>query len=575
MSEFDRLLAELVTRRVSRREFIMRATALGLSASSIAALLAACAPAPAAPTPTAVVPPTPTPVAVKPPTPTPAKPIGGTLVYAQNMPIKELDSINPQTYPASYEAVFLLYDNLVTFDEQLNIVPGLAERWEVSPDQLTWTFYLRKNVKFHDGTPFNAEAVKFHIERILDPKVVTPNRTLWLHIKRIQIVDDHTIKLGTEKPFGPMLNYLAHGSGGITSPTAVQKLGKEFTARPVGTGPYKLQEFTPGVQVVLVRNDDYFKGKAALDKIVMKPVLEPGARVAMLETGEADLANDIPAEEAARLEKGANTRVIRQKGLRTFWLEMNLLKKPFDDPKVRQALAYAVDKKSMVKNLFLGYATVLDSPAAPAIKGYKSAQKYEYDLERAKRLLAEAGWKPGPTGILEKDGQPLKFTINTSEGEYPKDIQVVETAQAGFKKIGVDATIWKVEAAARWGYLRLPPAEAKYEMLLFGFNPSTGEINQHLRQIFYSNPTKEKAPLAWNLMWYSNPEVDRLIDLGETNIDPAKRAEYYGKVQELIAADAPLIYLYAVDLLVGARKNVEGVVIWPTIFTILRDAYKR
>ena len=508
------------------------------------------------------------------PTASPGAKIGGTLTYAQNMPLKSLDAVNPQTYPAGYEAVFLLYNNLVTYDEKLNVQPDLAESWTVSPDGRRWTFKLRKGVKFHDGTPCNAEAVKFNILRIQDPKTGSPNKNLWDHIQAVETPDEATVVLVTAKPFGAMLNYLAHGSGGLVSPAAAQKWVAEFVSHPVGTGPYKLQEFTPGVQAVLVRNEEYFKGKPVLDSIVLKPVTEPGARMAMLETGEADVINDVPPELVKRLEAGANTKMIRVPGLRIFYLGLNHLKKPFDDLRVRQALNYAIDKEAIVKSLFQGYAQVLDAPASTSLAGY-TGKRYPFDQAKAKQLLAEAGYKPGPGGILQKDGVPFKFTINTAEGEYPKDIQVVEAIQNQLRQIGVDASIWKVEAAGRWSYLRVPPNDAKYEAWLFGFNPSNGDLGYHLNALFKSNPDPAAAPYVWNSAWYKNVDVDKLLAQGDESTDRQKRLASYLKAQQIIWDEAPVVWLYAVDILVGARKNVQGVAVWPTIFTILSDAQKQ
>ncbi len=321
--------------------------------------------------------------------PAPAQPRpGGTLVYAQNQPLKSLDPINPQTYPAAYEANYTIYDTLVRFDPELKIVPGLAERWERSPDGLSWTFYLRKGVKFHDGTPFNAQAVEAHIRRIQDPKNASPNKNLWDHIRDVKVIDDYTIRLSTEKPFAAMLHYLAHGSGGIESPEAVARFGSEYPQRPVGTGPYRVESFNPGTELVLVRNDEFWGGRPWLDRVVMRWVPEVSSRVAMLYAGQADLANDIPPEEAELMGRNPDTKVLRQQGLRTFWVEFNLNLEVFKDVRVRRALNHAVDKESIVKNLFKGYARVLDSPAAPAIPGYRRAGEYPYDPNRARQLLA-------------------------------------------------------------------------------------------------------------------------------------------------------------------------------------------
>ncbi|MGH2557944.1 MAG: ABC transporter substrate-binding protein [Thermomicrobiales bacterium] len=497
---------------------------------------------------------------------------GGELIYAQNMPITTPDPINPQTYPAAYEANYTIYRNLVTFDRDLAIMPDLAESWERAEDGLTWTFTLRQGVTFHDGTPFNAQAVAAHIARIQDPATASPNANLWAHITGVEVVDDATIQLITAQPFGAMLTYLAHGSGGIESPTAVQEYGAEYAQHPTGAGPYKLESFSPGTELVLTRFDDFYGGPPSLDKITMRAVPEVGSRVLLLDAGEAHVANDVPPEEADRLANGDTTQLLRQAGLRTFWMEFNLNREIFQDVNVRRALNHAVNTQSIVDNLFLGYATALDSPAAPSIQGHVTAGAYAYDPDLAKQMLTEAGWTAGDDGILEKDGVPLTFTINTAEGEYPKDIQVVEAVQADLKAVGCDVEIWKVEAAARWDYLRLPIAEAEYDMVLFGFNPSNGDIGYHLNSLFRSNSDQSAAPNVWNLMWYSNPQVDELLNEADRTVDEAARFDLLGQAQQLIWDDAPMIWLYAPEMLGATTKDVTDVYIWPTIFTVVRDA---
>jgi ABC-type transport system substrate-binding protein len=499
---------------------------------------------------------------------------GGTLTYAQNLPVTSADPIRPEGYPAAYEANFTIYNNLVTFDRDLEIVPDLAESWETSEDGLTWTFSLREGVTFHDGTPFDARAVEAHIARIQNPDNASPNANLWAHITGVNVTDDLTIELQTETPFAAMLNYLAHGSGGIESPTAVEEYGNEYPLHPTGTGPYKLDSINPGNELTLVRNDEFFGETPALDRIVMRAVPEAGSRVLLLEANEADLANDVPPEDADRLESGDGLQLIAQTGLRTFWMEFNLNREIFQDLNVRRALNHAVNKQSIVDNLFLGRATLLDSPASSAIQGHRSVGEYAYDPETARQMLADAGWEAGDDGVLEKDGQRLSFTINTAEGEYPKDIQVVETVQADLQAVGCEVEIWKVEAAARWDYLRVPNSEAEYDMLIFGFNPSNGDLGYHLNAVFRSNTDAAAAPNVWNLMWYSNAEVDELLNQADQAVDGETRVDLLGQAQQLIWDDAPMIWLYTPELLVGARDTVQDVYIWPTIFTVVREASK-
>lgn len=577
--------ASTASRRTSRRAFLRSSLAVAGVAIG-GSLLAACARAttPAAPAPG----PTPTasgasasaspagsasPAAAAPAAPAAAAAAkaGGNLTYAQSQPIQSPDSVNPQTYPAAYEADFTIYNNLVTFDPDLKIVPDLAESWDTSPDGLTWTFHLRSGVQFHDGTPFNAQAVEAHIKRIQDPKVASPNANLWAHITGTKLVDDRTIQLVTGKPFGPMLNYLAHGSGGIESPTAVQKWGDAYTQHPTGTGPYKLDTFAPGTQLDLVRFDQYFKGKPRLDRVRFQLAAEVGSRVAALQAGNADVVNDVPPDNAQSIDKGRGTKLLRKSGLRTFWMEFNLNLPIFQDKQVRQALNYAVDKDAIVNSLFLGYASALDSPAASTIQGHTTSGNYKFDLARANQMLDAAGWTKGSDGIRAKDGQPLKFTINTAEGEYPKDIQYVEAVQANLKAVGCDVDIWKVEAASRWSYLRLPIDQAQGQMISFGFNPSNGDLGYHLSSMFHSNSDRAKAPDVWNLMWYANPDVDKLLEQAQTSTDTSKRFDLLGQAQKLIWDDAPCIWLHAPDLLTGIRDTVQGVYQWPTVFNVVRD----
>jgi ABC-type transport system substrate-binding protein len=498
------------------------------------------------------------------------------LVYAEPSVINQLDSIDPRGYPSSYEVVYLLYDQLVRFDANLQIQPELAKSWEVSDDGLTWTLHLRDGVKFHDGTPFNAQAVKFHIERLLDPDWASPNKSLWDHIVSVEAVGDYTVKLSTAEPFGPMLFYLAHGSGGIASPAAVEQWGKDFVEHPVGTGPYKLESFTPGVEVVLVRNDDYWGERPPLDRIVVRQAPEAGSRVAMLETGEAQIIAEVPPEDVERLKAGSDTDVIEQTGLRTFFIAFNLDRPALQDVKVRQALNYAVDKQTIVDTIFLGLAEPLDSPVSSAMPGHVSVGQYAYDPEKAKALLAEAGWTDTDgDGVVDKDGQPLKLNILFSDS-YPKEQEVVEAVQLYLKDVGVNLELWQTDAASVRTYQKVARSEAQYDLVNWAFNASNGDITYHLESMWVSNPDDAAPPYRWNLGWYSNPELDQIIadtKLGPSAVDPQKRAELLAKAQEIIWNDASYLWLYTPDLLAGQRSNVDGLVVMPTIFYNLRDVH--
>ncbi len=502
---------------------------------------------------------------------------GGTLTYAQSIVVTKIDAQDPLQYPTGYEAVFLIFDNLVRLGPDMTPKPDLAQSWETSTDGLTWTFHLRQGVKFHDGTPFNAAAVKFNIERIQDPKMGFTNRVLWTHITSVEAKDDYTVVLKTAQPFAPMLFYLAHGSGGMVSPDAVKKMGDQaFALNPVGTGPYKVDSFQPGVTLTLVRNDNYWGGKPGLAKIVMNYAADAQARVAQLQSGQADLIDSVPVEQIATLKADPNIVVLQQPAVRAFFLTFNLKRAIFQDVRVRQAFNYAVDKDTIVKTLFLGFATPMDSPMAPGMAGYKPVMKYNYDVAKAKQLLDDAGWKVNPsTNIREKDGTPLKANFYTAEGEYPKDLQVAEAVQSYLKAVGADIQIVKVDAAAIRTFRKVPAAEAKYDIMMFGFNASNGDPSYHLQSNWLSNPDETVAPTVWNMMWYKNPDVDKAIQDSLTLVDPAKRQEALTKAQTLIMQDAPNLFLYTPQIVNATRKGVSGVEILPTLFIDLRKAVKQ
>lgn len=502
---------------------------------------------------------------------------GGTLTYAQSIVVTKIDAQDPLQYPTGYEAVFLIFDNLVRLGPDMTPKPDLAQSWETSTDGLTWTFHLRSGVKFHDGTPFNAAAVKFNIERIQDTKLGFTNRVLWTHITSVEAKDDNTVVLTTKQPFAPMLFYLAHGSGGIVSPDAVKKLGdKDFALKPVGTGPYKVDSFQPGVSLTLVRNDDYWGGKPGLAKVVMNYAADAQARVAQLQSGQADLIDSVPVEQIATLKSDPNIVVLQQPAVRAFFLTFNLKRPIFQDVRVRQAFNYAVDKDTIVKTLFFGFATPMDSPMASGMAGYKSILKYNYDVAKAKQLLDDAGWKVNAsTNIREKDGVPLKANFYTAEGEYPKDLQVAEAVQAYLKAVGADIQIVKVEAAAIRTFRKVPAAESKYDIMMFGFNASNGDPSYHLQSNWLSNADETVAPAVWNMMWYKNPDVDKAIQDSLVIVDPAKRQEALTKAQTLIMQDAPNLFLYTPQIINATRKGVSGVDVLPTLFIDLRKATKQ
>ncbi|MBW2154245.1 MAG: glutathione ABC transporter substrate-binding protein [Deltaproteobacteria bacterium] len=484
---------------------------------------------------------------------------GKTIVFALGAEPVRLDPPN-QTDNPSEMVVRHIYDNLVEFTEKGDIVPMLATSWDTSKDGLHWTFHLRKGVKFHDGTPFDANAVAFNLKRVTDPEKTTRRTKLYApFIESAKAVDKYTVSIELKAPFGALLAHFAHGAGGMVSPKALQTYKDKISLHPVGTGPFIFQEWVPGEQIVLKRNDAYWKGNAKIEKIIFKPVPEAGSRVMMLESGEADVAFPVPLVEVDRLRKTKGVKVITGDTARVIYIGMNNLKKPFSDVRVRKAINYAVNKKAIVKNILKGMATPSKSIIGSLVWGYSPIQSYEYNPEKAKSLLKEAGYPNG-----------FETSLWTPEGRYPMDAQVAEAVAGQLQKVGIRVKLRKWEWAAYIRNTRKKPEEAKYEMFLLGWAPSTGDADWGMRPLFYSGMW---APIGSNRCYYKNPEADRYIEAGMKTADPEKRKEIYRKAQEIIVKDAPWVMLYDMVQSVGIRENLENITVWPIEIVLVKDAY--
>src|SRR5262245_35739077 len=302
-----------------------------------------------------------------------------------------------------------IVETLVTFpDESTQVVPGLAESWTISRDGLHYTFKLRKAVTFHDGTPFDAEAVKFSIERQIMPehpfnkvgKYPFANY-FFGNVKAVEVIDPHTVDFVLKEPRASFLAVLTASAASIVSPTAVKKLGVDYPSSPVGTGPFKFASWDRGQRVVLEKNPGYWKYPVKVERVIYRPIVEDQARLTELLTGGLDLIVGVPADNVAPLEKNPKITLLKQVGAHVWYLGMNNQKKPFDDKRVRQALNYAVNKDAIVNDVLKGTGSPSKGPVLPGTWGADGAIKaYPYDPDRAKKLLAEAGYPNGFTTTL-------------------------------------------------------------------------------------------------------------------------------------------------------------------------------
>lgn len=482
----------------------------------------------------------------------PAQALAQTVIYAAGADPDTLDPANAESNPS--EAVNrMIYENLVKFDAQLNLVPGLAERWEQAADGMAWTFYLRQGVKFHDGTPFNAEAVKYFVERMIGPEKPSRAGLYAPLVESAEVVDEYTVKLNMKTPFAFLLNNIAHSASGIISPTAHQKLGKDIARNPVGTGPFKFVEWVHGDQITLVRNADYWGGQPKLEKIVFKTVREDSARVMMLQSGDAHLAVRIPSEDLPRLAKDPRIKLDSTETLRVLYVGFNNAKKPFDDPRVRQAFNLATDRESIVKYIYQDLALVASNIVAPRTTGYFPIPPFEYNPEKAKALLAEAGFPDG-----------LKAKFISPQGRYPKDFEMAQALQQQWQQAGINVTLDTMEWAAYLAATRKPVEEADVELYLLGWAPSSAEA----RWVLFPNfTTAQWVPQGNNRLFYSNPTFDEYVQKLTVAADVAERDRYLQQAQEIIAADLPLLPILITKETIGYSNKLSGVINSPLELT--------
>jgi peptide/nickel transport system substrate-binding protein len=469
------------------------------------------------------------------------------LVIAQQAQILTLDPAKQAAIIDSM-AIANLFEGLVAFDENLQLIGVLAETWDVNPDATEFTFHLRQNVKFHDGTPFNAEAVKFSMERILDPKVKSGRTWIVGDVKEWQVVDEHTIKAIMKRPTEPFLHQIANFSAGrIVSPTAVKQHDEEFFKNPIGTGPFKFVSWRPDEALVLEANNDYWKGKPKLQKVTFRPIVEPSTRMVELEKGTVQLTWDVPSTEFARLQTTTGMQTALRPPLNVRYMGLNTLKAPFDNVKVRQAVNYAVDKQVIADRLMAKQGVVTNVPLPPVLPDLdKSITGYPYDVAKAKQLLTEAGFPNG-----------LELTAWTWEDDRYKPL--TEAVANQLLQVGIKVNITVFE----WGTFLsklseyATPAKAQeaeaYDMFILGWAGVVHPYN-YLQPLFQSTSPSNRT-------LYSS--LDDKLTAALSITDAAARTAAYSEMQQQLVTDAPWIFLPSANEPVAWRSNVKGYAVHP------------
>ncbi len=419
-----------------------------------------------------------------------------------------------------------LFDKLVDLSQDLQIVPMLALSWTISSDAKTYIFKLRPNVVFHDGTPFNAEAVKFNFERMLDPTVAgfpSPRRSEVNLVQKVTVVDPLTVQIDLEKPYSPFLAALSDRAGMMVSPTAARRLGRGFSLEPVGTGPYKFVEKRPQDRVVLERFDRHWdKNAGYVDRITFRPFPDEQARVANLRSGEIDIINIVPATEVAALKTDARLKLLERGGLGYQGIYINVSAPPFNNRALRQAFNATIDRVTLARVVFGDTVTPANGPFPKGVLGYDSGPNSripERNLDLARAKLREAGQPNGFT-----------FTLKTGTGRIEQQVAQVLQSMAGEAGIKINIEILEFGTllsqldahryeAGRLGWSGRPDPDGN----IYGFFVTGGGLNNSA---------------------YANPQVDTLLDAARILNTADLRRRAYADVLNVLNEDLPYVFLW-------------------------------
>jgi glutathione transport system substrate-binding protein len=459
----------------------------------------------------------------------------------------------------SQSATRLMFEGLYMLDEHMKLQPQLAESFDASEDAKEFTFHLRKGVTFHDGTPFNAAAVKFSFDRAGNPENHLKRQSLYVMIDHTDVVDEYTVRMVLKYPFGAFVNNIAHPGALIVSPKSVQDFGKEVMRHPSGTGPYQFVSWSADT-LKMKKSEHYWKpGVPKLDTITYRSVPENGARIAMLQAGEAQFIFPVPPEMIKALQNSPTITIFNEPSILVRYVALNTTRKPFSDPRVRQALNYAVDKQAFAKVVFSGYSDPMDSPLPPLLGYYQKQGSYPYDPAKAKALLAEAGYPNG-------------FESTITGGAATLAQRGMQFVQQQLAVVGVTLKVEPLEAGVLTAkqFNVTGPQDATIVMNYGGWSSSTGDADWGMRPMLYS---KSFPPVLFNLAWYSNAATDSAIEQGLATVDASKRATAYSEAQAQVWHDAPWIFLGVDHTLAAYSKKLHGAFMRPDQqFTLTADA---
>jgi peptide/nickel transport system substrate-binding protein len=484
-----------------------------------------------------------------------------SIVYARGA---DSESLDPQGVDDGESAKVIenIFDGLVEFGPgSTEIVPDLAERWEAAEGGLAWTFHLRDGVKFHDGTPFDAEAVVFTYKRFLEEKgpavpPKSPYRSFYADpIASIEAKDARTVVFRLKRPYAPFLSNLAMFCAGIVSPEAVRKHGGEgFGRNPCGTGPFRFVSWNFGEKkITLARNESYWRGPPPAEKVVFVTIPDNNARISALRAGNCNWMDGLNAEDLDACRKDATLKVWTGPAPNVGYLALNTLRKPFDDVRVRRAVSLAIDRKKIVDALYFGTGIPAVHPMPPGMLGYDASTPLPRpDREKAKALLAEAGFPQGFETVLYAMSNPRPY--------FPSPQKIAQVIKSDLEAIGIRASI---DTVGDWPLYREAVQNAKHPMCLLGWTGDNGDPDNFL-YTFFSEESAKVGKGALSTSFWVDPAMQDLLARGQAETDPAKRAAIYGEALALVQREVPMIPISHMEQVFVSKRGFEGFHVQPT-----------
>jgi peptide/nickel transport system substrate-binding protein len=461
---------------------------------------------------------------------------------------------------SSHEVGSMIYDGLVKLDKDLNTAPAMAESWTYSRDCLELTFKLRRDVKWHDGRPFTAADVLFTYQTMINPKTPAPFKEGFLLVKDVEALDPYTVRVRYDKPYARAVE--TWGTY-ILPKHLLESFAAAGTLRespqnswPVGTGPYRFQEWKPGEKVVLVANPDYYGGRPYLSRVVYRVIPSQATIFLELKAKGVDYVSTLTGIQYARQTEYPAFRKAYYKyrypaSAYTF-LGFNLKDPRFADRRVRQAFAHAISKQELIDGVLLGLGRETNGPIRPGTWAHTDAvPRFAYDPEKAKALLAEAGWKDrdGDGLVEDRDGKPFTLTIRTNQGNDERK-KIAEIVQQRLKDIGIQADIQLIEWAA---FIKEFVKPRRFEVIVLGLGTGN-DPDQFV--VWHSS---QRGPDQMNRTGYANPEVDQLLEAGRQSCVQKDRVHSYHRIQEILAEDLPMVFLFNRDSLPVVTSRIRGV----------------